>query len=97
MQTTMTLMIDGEEVDVVLDVEYDYQPGEEAITHLLPEDCDPGTPCEVSITSVFCGNEDYQKYLTDRDRELLEDEIIDYEQNKGVDDCPERDDPHENF
>ena len=96
MQTTMTLMIDDEEVDVVLDVEYDYQPGEPAITHLLPENCDPGTAPEVNITSVFCGNEDYSKYLSDRNREDLEQQIIELEQDREYY-PPEPDDPHEIF
>lgn len=96
MQTTMTLMIDGEEVDVTLDVEYDYQPGEPAITHLLPENCDPGTAPEVTITGVFCGNEDYSKYLTDHNREMLEQEIMEHEQDCEQD-PPEPDDPHETF
>lgn len=44
----INLEIEGQEFEC--EVEFCFTPGEPAITHLLPEDCDPGSPDEWEIS-----------------------------------------------
>lgn len=39
--------------DVDLMVYYDYMEEQKAITHLAPEDCQPGYPAECDLTGVY--------------------------------------------
>jgi len=44
------------EIDFI--AHFNWYPGEPAITHLAPEDCDPGCPAEVEITEIYLDGTD---------------------------------------
>lgn len=73
-KTNITIEINGEDIDVEID--FDYNAGEEPGLHLLPEDCSPGEPEEFILNkltyTVECEEHDISFLL-----DILREDIID--------------------
>ncbi len=75
-------------------IEYNYDPGEKAVIHLLPEHCSPGAPEGIEITSAKVNGVDILSIIGETDLRRMEGEILDHIEslkNEGPDAPPETD------
>lgn len=61
---------------IMLDVDFDYEPGQKAILNRAPEDCQPGYAPYVEVCKVFHKGEDITDLLDEDDCEAIADLLL---------------------
>ena len=76
------------EIMVKIPIEFEYTPEEIAVTHLAPEDCDPGSPAEIEwwipeSTNLYELVYQQEDDILSQIDKFIKDEIERYKQDKA--------------